>query len=292
MAQHSKPNRDQQIARIRHYVLILLGCILGAAAYPLFLTPNSIAPGGVTGITTVLHSAFGLPIGLTSLAMNIPLFFIGFRSMGRVFVIRTLIATVLFSLLIDLLRIPALTMDPLLSSLFGGVVLGAGLGLILRGGATTGGTDLLARVVHRRLPMVSVGGFLFAFDFMVILLAGFSLSAEHAMYAMLSVFVTSKVLDTVLAGLGTDKACHIMTRKADRITPRLLTELGRGVTVINALGAYSQEPVKMLLCVISRMEIMQLKAIVKEEDEHAFVFITDTHETLGEGFSQLDEAES
>lgn len=278
--------------RIRPYALILIGCAIAATAYPLFLTPSSIAPGGVTGISTVLHSVFGLPVGLTSLVLNIPLFFIGFRSMGKVFVLRSLLATLLFSLMIDLFKLPAMTLDPLLSSVFGGVILGVGLGLILRGGATTGGTDLLARVVHRRISVISVGGFLFAFDFMVILFAGFTLSVEHALYAMVNVFVTSKVLDTVLAGLGTDKACHIITSRPQQIVARLLDELGRGVTVINATGAYSGAEVKLLLCVVSRMELMQLKDIVKQEDQNAFVFITDTHETLGEGFKKLADGEA
>lgn len=291
MAQTTQAGRDARNDRIKHYALIVVGCVLGAMAYPMFLAPSHIAPGGVTGVATVLRFAFGWPIGITSLLLNIPLFFIGFRAMGRRFVIRTLVATVLFSLMIDLLKLKPFTMDPLLASLFGGVLLGVGLGLILRGGATTGGTDLLARVVHNKYSVVTVGGFLFAIDFLVILLAGFTMSAEHALYALICVFATSKVLDTVLAGLGTDKACHIITTKEERIVARLLKEMGRGVTVVPALGAYSGAPVKMLMCVVSRMELMQLKNIVKEEDVKAFVFITDTHETLGEGFNTLVQTE-
>ena len=127
------------------YLQILLGCLIGAAAYPAFLIPNNIAPGGLTGVATILNYLFGLPVGTVSLALNIPLFIIGYRSMGKIFAFRSLIATVLFSLLIDLLPIRPVSRDPLLGTLFGGVVLGAGLGLILRGGATTGGTDMIAR---------------------------------------------------------------------------------------------------------------------------------------------------
>lgn len=280
---HDKVHLD----RIRHYTLIVLGSLVGALAYPLFLVPNLIAPGGVTGMATVFFYLFSWPVGLTSLILNVPLFIVGYHSMGRVFVFRTLIATVLFSLLIDLLRLPPMTSDPLLASIFGGICLGAGLGIILRGGATTGGTDLLARVVHRHISALSVGVILFAFDCSVILLAGFTMNAEHAMYSMISVFMTSKVLDTVLAGLGTDKACYVITRSAQSVTRRLLGELARGVTIIKAVGAYSNQELSMLLCVVGRMEISRLKTIVNEEDPHAFVFITDTHETLGEGFGKL-----
>lgn len=272
---------------VMHYALILVGCLIGAVAYPLFLVPNGIAPGGVTGISMVLHHAFGWPVGMTSLLINIPLFLIGYRSMGRTFVLRSLVATVLFSALIDLLQLEPLTREPLLASVFGGVLVGFGLGLILRAGATTGGTDLLARVVHRRFPLISVGAFLFALDGVVITLAGFTLSMEHAMYAMISAFIITKVLDSVLTGLRMDKACYIITRQGEGITRRLLDEVGRGVTTLNATGSYSGHQMQLLLCVVSRMEMLAVKSIVNQQDPKAFMFITDTHETLGEGFANL-----
>ena len=287
MAQTTRAGRDARNDRIKHYALIVVGCVLGAMAYPMFLAPSHIAPGGVTGVATVLRFAFGWPIGITSLLLNIPLFFIGFRAMGRRFVIRTLVATVLFSLMIDLLKLKPFTMDPLLASLFGGVLLGVGLGLILRGGATTGGTDLLARVVHNKYSVVTVGGFLFAIDFLVILLAGFTMSAEHALYALICVFATSKVLDTVLAGLGTDKACHIISSRPEAIADRLKKELDRGVTILPAVGSYSGNKLNMLICVVGRLETIKAKQIVEAEDPFAFMYLTDTHETLGEGFRKL-----
>lgn len=272
---------------LKQYGLIFAGCALGAVAYPLFLLPNSIAPGGLTGIATILNYLFHLPTGTTSLLLNIPLFLLGYRQMGRRFLIRTTVATIVFSLLIDLFRVKPLTKDPMMSAIFGGVLLGIGLGLILRGGATTGGTDLMARLVHRKVSAISIGAFLFAFDVAVILIAGFTMSAEHAMYSMISVYITSRVLDVVIAGIGTDKACNIITRHSDTIASRLMTELSRGVTVLDATGAYSGNAVRMLVCVVGRMELSLLKQIVKEEDAGAFVFITDTHETLGEGFRAL-----
>lgn len=269
------------------YAQILLGCIVGAVAYPLFLIPNDIAPGGVTGVATILHYLFKYPVGITSLLLNIPLFLAGFRTMGKRFVFRTLLATLMFSALIDIIKVEPITRDPMMASIYGGVLLGAGLAIILRGGATTGGTDMLARMLHKHASGISVGMFLFMFDFFVILAAGILMSAEHAMHAMISVFIASKVLDTVLTGIGSEKACYIISRHHEAITRRILTDMQRGVTVLKATGGFSGENISMLLCVVGRMEVTALKSIIREEDRNAFVFITETHETLGEGFHDL-----
>ena len=269
------------------YLQILLGCLIGAAAYPAFLIPNNIAPGGLTGVATILNYLFGLPVGTVSLALNIPLFIIGYRSMGKIFAFRSLIATVLFSLLIDLLPIRPVSRDPLLGTLFGGVVLGAGLGLILRGGATTGGTDMIARMVHRKLSFISVGMFLFAIDCLVVLGAAAFIGVEQALYAFISIYVCSKVIDAVMMGFSGNKACFIMTEKWEKITQRLMDEVGRGVTHLEAKGAYRGKPQPVVLCVVARQEVMSVKRIVQEEDEKAFMFISEAHEALGEGFNSL-----
>ena len=271
------------------YIQIALGSLIGAAAYPTFLVPNNIAPGGLTGIATILNYIWNwMPVGTVSLILNIPLFLIGYRSMGRLFAFRSLIATLLFSVLIDVLPIRPVSTDPLLGTLFGGVVLGAGLGLILRGGATTGGTDMIARMVHRRLPFISVGMFLFALDCAVVLAAAVFIGTEQALYAFICIYVCSKVIDAVMMGFGGNKACFIMTAKWEKITTRLMDEVGRGVTHLEARGAYTGRQQPVVLCVAARQEIMAVKRIVQEEDEKAFMFITDAHEALGEGFSRLD----
>ncbi|MGI6725211.1 MAG: YitT family protein [Christensenellales bacterium] len=274
---------------LQQYLLILTGCLISAAAYPLFLEPNHIAPGGLTGLTTILNYYFGLPIGLTSLALNIPLMILGWRMIGAKFILRTIIATVLFSVSIDLMDVKPLAEDPMLAALGGGVLIGIGLALIMRGNATTGGTDLLARIVNYHVPAITVGFFLLIFDLAVIVLAWIFLSVQHAMYAVVCVFISSKVLDQVLTGFGTDKACYIISSQYEVIEQRIMTELNRGVTRFNAVGAYSGKPGKMLLCVVGRFEAVKVKTIVHESDEHAFMFITDTHETLGEGFAKLKQ---
>ena len=192
--------------RVAAYWQIGLGCLLGAMAYPMFLTPNYISPGGLTGVAMVFNYLFHWPVGTVSLLLNIPLFLIGYRSMGRVFVFRSLIAMVLFSFLIDLLPLPVVTQEPLLGALFGGVILGVGLGLILRGGATTGGTDMAARMVHNRFQHLTVGSLLFGLDCISVLMAGLFIEVEYALYALICIYISSKVIDMVMLGTSREKA--------------------------------------------------------------------------------------
>lgn len=271
------------------YGQILLGCLIGGAAYPLFMTPNNIAPGGLTGVAIIFNYLFHLPVGITSLALNVPLFLIGYRQMGGVFAFRSLIATVLFSVFIDILPLPVITTDPLLGTLYGGVMLGIGLGLILRGGATTGGTDMVARMVHRRFQFITVGAFLFALDFVVVMTAGFVIGTSEALYALINIFVSSRVIDAVMIGFTGNKACFIISEAWEKIGSRIMTEMERGITQLTARGGYTGRERPVVLCVVSRQEVQQIKAIVREEDESAFMFISEAHEALGEGFSGLKE---
>ena len=269
------------------YVQIVLGCMVGGAAYPLFLVPNNIAPGGLTGVGTIFNYVAGWPVGLSSMLMNIPLFLIGFKAMGRVFVIRSLFATVCFSLSIDLMQFQPMTTDPLLGTLFGGVLLGIGLGLILRGGAPTGGTDMVARIVHRKMPFLSVGMFLFLIDCCVVIAAGIVMGSTEGLYALICIYISGKVIDVVMAGLSSNKACFIITPEWERVSDRIMQDMERGVTQLMARGGYSKTERPVVMCVMSRQEISRVKEIVHEADEHAFMFITDAHEALGEGFSKL-----
>ena len=271
------------------YFQIFIGCVLGAAAYPLFLTPNHIAPGGLTGIAMVFNYLFNAPVGTTSLLMNVPLFLIGFRAMGRVFVFRSLIAALLFSFMIDILPLPVASMDPLLGAVFGGVLLGVGLGLILRGGATTGGTDMAARMLHKKFQHISVGTILFAIDCVSVLMAGISIEVEYALYALICIYISDKVVDMVMTGVTHEKACYIISNHHEQIKQEIMIKLERGVTVLRAEGGWSRQDRPVLLCVLSAQEVGRVKAIVRTVDETAFVFISDAHEVLGEGFRKLAE---
>lgn len=272
------------------YGMILLGCVIGAAAYPMFLTPSSIAPGGLTGIATIFNYFWHWPVGTVSLALNVPLFLAGYRYEGKSFVFRTLIATILFSVLIDVLPLSHVTEgNSLLDCVFGGLLLGVGLGLILRGGATTGGTDMAAKMVNRKVSFISVGTILLFFDACVILAAAFTMGAEIALYSLICVFVSSKTIDLVVTGVSTSQACYVITLAPQSIAKRVMDELERGVTFLKGTGAYTGKEKDIVLTVISNREVPRLKKIVKQEDAKAFVFITDSHETLGEGFKPLEE---
>ncbi len=275
--------------RFFSYVQILIGALVAGAAYPLFMTPNRIAPGGMTGIATILNHLFHWPVGTVSLVLNLPLFMISYRAMGRIFAFRSLVATVLFSLFIDILPLQPMTSDPLLGALYGGVMLGAGLGLIMRGGATTGGSDMIARMVHKRFQFISVGSFLFAIDCAVVLSAGFLIGTNEALYALINIFLSAKVMDVVIIGFSSNKACFVMSSRWKEISDRILQDMNRGVTLLTARGAYTGTERPTLLCVISRSEIMAFKRILREEDENAFVIIVEAHEAIGDGFSGMDK---
>lgn len=277
--------------RVTDWLLIVFGCLIGGAAYPLFLTPNHIAPGGLTGLSTVFNYLFGWQVGIVSLVMNVPLFLWGWRTMGKQFVFRSAIATVLFSLFIDVLPLRCMTDDPLLGSIFGGVMLGGGLGMILRGGATTGGTDMAARMIHKRLQHITVGSILTAIDCLSVVAAGVSIDVEYGLYAFISIFISNKVLDYVMLGTSRRRACYIISEQHEAICNEILQQMERGVTLLEAKGAYSGTSRPVLLCLLSAPEVVQLKTIVCKHDESAFVFITEAHDVLGEGFSNLSETD-
>lgn len=278
-------NKNTKKENIFSYLQIIVGCILGGAAYPLFLTPGNIAPGGLTGLAMVINYLFHWPVGTVTLILNVPLFIFGWKFMGKRFILRTLIATLLFSLLIDLLPLKPLTDDPLLSAIFGGVLLGIGLGLILRGEATTGGTDMLARMIHRSVPAISTGMFLMALDCAVVIVAAVAIGITQALYAIICIYISSKVIDTVMIGFSGNKACFIISTRSEVIMNRILTEMERGVTKLSAKGGYTGEDRPTLMCVVSRMEVTAIKNIVRDEDENAFMIVVDAHEAIGDGFS-------
>ena len=275
--------REQFLA----WAQIVLGCVIGAAAYPTFLDPGKIAPGGLTGVAMIMKHLWGWDIGITSLILNIPLFIVGYKAMGRVFAFRSLVATILFSFMIDLLPLEAIPVEPMRGTLYGGSLLGIGLGFILRGGATTGGTDMAARLVHKYLPFMSVGMFLFLIDCVVVVAAWIFIGSSEALYALICIFVSGKAVDMVMLGLSSNKACFVITDQWEKVSRRLLDEMERGVTQLTAKGAYTGVDRPVVLCVLPPQEVARLKEIVRQEDERAFMFITEAHEALGEGFSSL-----
>ena len=265
---------------IRQYALMMIGLLACGLAYRLFLIPNEVAPGGFTGVGQLLNSLLGWSVGWVTLALNIPLFLLSARSLGLDFGVRSLVATIGLSLLPG----PAATDDRMRAAVVGGVLGGVGFGLILRGNATTGGTDMLAKLVHDRFPMVKVSVVLFAVDALVILASALVFDATAAMFALIASFLMSKMVDVVLEGMNAAKAYFIISEKSEVIAQRIMDELERGVTALVGRGMYSGADKHVLLCVISRMESIRLRNIVAEEDDRAFVIATDVREALGEGF--------
>jgi len=269
---------------LKDYILIVAGTLLTALAFNFFLIPHKIAPGGLSGIGTVLYYLFSIPVGVTMLLLNVPIFIMAVKELGRDFGFKTLLATILLSLFIDLAKVPSLTEDSILASIYGGVLMGLGLGLVFQGNATTGGTDLFAKIVHKFHPFVGVGWILFAVDFIVVFTAALVFGPSQALYALVSLYLSARVIDLMLEGLNSAKAFIIISDHADDISHRIMTELDRGVTFLDGKGAYTMQKKNVILCVVNRVQVVRLKAIVNEVDPLAFVLVTDVREVMGEGF--------
>ncbi|MGI6113350.1 MAG: YitT family protein [Mahellales bacterium] len=267
------------------YIGIVAGTFITSLAFNFFLIPNRVAPGGISGIATVLFYVFRLPVGITMLVLNIPLFIAGLKVLGGIFGFKTLIATILLSFFIDIAKVRPLTQDIMLASVYGGIVMGFGLGIVFKAGATTGGTDLGAKIVHKFFPFITIGWVLFAIDFCVVITAAVVFGPEQALYALVSLFIASKIIDIVQEGLNSAKAFIIISDHNDAIGRAVLEKMGRGVTNLSGEGMFTGNKRSVLLCVVSRLEITRLKNIVYEIDPKAFVILTDVREVIGEGFT-------
>ncbi|MDD4570323.1 MAG: YitT family protein [Tepidanaerobacteraceae bacterium] len=271
------------------YIQIVLGCFISALGLTMFLVPNKVAAGGVSGLATVMHYLFKWPVGWTMLALNIPLFFAGVVFLGKGFGIKTLVGGLLFSIFTEITAdFPVLTQDLMLSTVYGGIILGLGMGIVFKVRGSTGGTDLASMILNRFIPSISVGQGILIVDFFVIILSGIAFNWELAMYAWIALFISSKVIDLIQEGFNYAKAVYIISVKSEEISKKILTEMERGVTLLEAKGGYTSHNKYVLLCVITRLEVSKLKNIVYQLDPQAFVIVHDVHEVLGEGFSYKD----
>ena len=273
---------------LKDYALIALGTFLAALSLPLFFLPYDIAPGGISGISTVLASVLPLSVGLISFVLNVPLFLIGWRTVGWRFAVRSFIAMSLMSLFIDLVPVRDVSGNVMLASVFGGVLLGVGLGLVVRAGATTGGTDMAAKMIHSRVAFLPIAAILFLIDGLVVAVAALAFGLQAALWALIALFVSSQAMDSVIKGFNTAMQFMIISRDAEEIVRRIHTEIDRGCTRLMAEGTYSRLPVGTLLCVVSRTEAPRLKKLVAEVDPQAFVTVCNVHEALGEGFTGIE----
>ena len=274
-------------AELKNSLLIALGLLIAAAGYRMYLIPNQVVAGGFTGVGQLLNHATGIGVGAVNIALNVPLFLVSMRSMGMRFGMRSLAAMVLLSLLIDHLPLPAATDDMMLAAVYGGAISGIGFGLVLRGSATTGGTDMLASLLHRLIPTLRVSYGIFLFDGLVILASAFVFEAQAAMYGLISTFLCNVLVDLVLEGPNSAHAYFIISDNSEAIADRILREMNRGVTALEAMGMYSHTHKQVLLCVVNRFEAMRLRRIVFEADPRAFVIANKAYEVLGEGFKAV-----
>jgi uncharacterized membrane-anchored protein YitT (DUF2179 family) len=286
---------------VRDYTQIALGALLQAVSLRLFFVPANLASGGVSGIAQLVNHFTGWPIGLMVLIGNVPLFVLGWRFLGgHKFALRTGVAIITYSLLTDLLLktpffspdgaanilINDLKDDIFLNSLYGAIISGIGYGLVYRARGTSGGSDILARILNNWRGISMTQSYLIV-DTVVILSAGFIFGWKQALYAMITLYVSGLVAETVLEGGGTVRTAMIVTAKADEVSTRVIDELERGVTYLEGRGGYTGNSRPVLYCVVTRAEVAMLKAIVNEIDPEAFMVIGVAHEALGEGFKPL-----
>jgi len=284
---------------IRDYLLIIISSLIQAVSLRLFFIPANLASGGVSGISQLINHFTGWPIGLMVFIGNVPLFLLGWRFLGGFkFAARTAVAIATYALFTDLLlKIPLfvsystiliddLQGDIFLNSLYGAIVSGIGYGLVYRARGTSGGSDILARILNnwRGVPMTQ--SYLMV-DTIVILSAGFVFGWKAALYAMIALYISGLVAETVLEGGGTVRSAMIITSKAEDVSARVIDELQRGITYLEGRGGYTGSSRPVLYCVVTRAEVASLKAIVHETDPEAFMVIGVAHEALGEGFAPL-----
>lgn len=275
---------------VRNIFLIFLGTGIYAFGVYAFTAPNNIAPGGVTGLVTVFNSFTGLPIGATVTVINIPLLLLGFKVLGKEFFWYTLLSTIFFQVQYDYLFpfFPVYEGNMLLAGIFGGAFIGIGLAIVFMSGGSTGGTDIINRIVQYKKPHIKIGTLTFLSDFIVIAIAAFAFqSIEAALYAIVAMFVSSKAIDWLMYGLNIQKLVFIISKRSDEIARVIAHDLDRSCTIMNAKGAYTGNRKDVILCACKNNEFYRLKHMVKRIDSESFMIVTDSGEVLGEGFQPL-----
>jgi uncharacterized membrane-anchored protein YitT (DUF2179 family) len=268
------------------YINVLIGSAIIALAFNVFLLPNQIASGGVSGISTILLSVFGWEPAYVQWAFNIPLFIAGVILLGKQFGAKTLVGTIFLPFVVFLTKnIDPWTNDALLGALFGGIVVGLGLGIVFRGNGSTGGTDLAAQIITKYTGL-TLGTSVVLMDGLIVLFAALVFDIERGLYALIALYVTSKTIDLVQVGFGRSKTAMIITNKQEEVREGILNKIDRGVTKLSAYGGFTDNERPVLMCVVDQREFTKLKQLVKSLDPSAFVVVMDASEVLGEGFKR------
>jgi uncharacterized membrane-anchored protein YitT (DUF2179 family) len=269
------------IDKIKKYIMLLIGSILAAVGLEEFLVPNQIIDGGVVGISIMASHLTSMPLSIFVVLLNLPFIYLGYTQIGKTFAISTIFSILSLSYWVSFFHtISEITRDPFLSAVFGGIILGIGVGLIIRNGGSLDGTEIVAIILDKKTGF-SIGEIVMFFNIFILGSAGFIFGWDKAMYSLVAYFIAFKVIDITIEGLDESKGILIVTDNPDEISDALMARLGRGVTIFHGEGGYSGDYKKILYSVITRLEIAKLKAIVQEKDENAFVTITDVHDAMG-----------
>ncbi|AUS88258.1 YitT family protein [Lysinibacillus sp. HST-98] len=271
---------------IVEYVYVIVGAAIIAIGFNVFLLPNQVASGGVSGISTILHGLFGWNPGIVQYAFNIPLFIAGVLLLGKKFGIKSFIGTITLPFIVLLTNSwEPWTDNPLLGALFGGIVVGLGIGLVFKGNASTGGTDLLAQIITK-FTGLSLGTSVLLIDGVIAISAAIVFDLEKGLYALIGLYVTTKTIDIIQLGFSQSKMVYIITLKQDEVREAIYAEINRGVTKLPAIGGYTGEARPVLMVVVYQTEFTKLKQLIKSVDPSAFVIVSDAYEVLGEGFKR------
>lgn len=283
---HATNGKSHKIKIVQRTIAMLVGALLVATGLEIFLVPNDVIDGGITGISIMFSHLTGLPLGVFLFVLNLPFFYLGYKQIGKTFAISTILGITVLSYLTSMFHhIPAFTEDILLATIFGGMVVGVGVGLAIRFGGALDGIEILAIIINSKIPF-SVGEIIMVFNLFILGAAGFIFSWDRAMYSIIAYLVAFKTIDIVVEGLEQSKSAWIISDKSDDIGEAILFRMGRGVTYINGTGAYSGETTKVIYCVITRLEEAELKTIVDDIDSTAFLAISDIAEVRGGRFKK------
>ncbi len=282
-------NKAKAFELLKNNAIWIVGCLLYSFGVNSFSIPNSIAQSGITGVAVIFNHLFEWPVGTVNLVLNIPLLILMWLFLGKKLVARTLWVTVLLSTALDVTAIfaPPYEGDNILAALFCGLLQGAGLGLIMITGATSGGTDIVGRLVHKKWPHITVGTIVMIADAVVVASGMFVFkSIESGLYAIIMIFVSTKVIDALIYGTGNGKMLMIVTDKADEVSKAMIAASPRGVSIVPATGAYTGKGKNILICVARKHEISGILKIVKSIDDKTFIIVSEANEILGEGFNK------
>ncbi len=293
MERNSNPRSAKLRRQIVKYLLIVLGSVIYAIGFQYFMFPNNIVSGGLTGIAMILNHFTRWPVGMTVLVMNVPLFLIAWRHFGADYLIGSLVGTAISSICVDLFASTGIvaTTDPMLGSIIGGVIKGAGLGMIYYVGASTGGIDIVAKMLRQKYQQINFGTIVLILDVMIVGAYALVLDKyQSAMYSLIGMYVVSKVVDLALYGIDNSSLCYIVSEKSDELAREIISgHVHRGVTILEGEGAYSHQTKHVIMCVIKRTQIGEMRRLVKQVDERAFFIVTDAKNVFGNGFENIAE---